>query len=632
MAQYVVYNKDSGEIVFTHQVVAVGGQPAELSDEAVIGILPVEANLDPARLGVLRLNASLPSGRRVHVDPVTKQIAFSEEGISQTRSESEGGGTKRAFLTPEQLASASAATLNGAISQMFGRRSPSQERSSFTYLRNARYSLLNRIARADPKLAYLAAAGLTVLHQAACSALRDELDGLLDAVSPQIGLRDRKGAAILGKLLDDALAGESGDDDDPKVVTKRGIEFRRLYDSAPGDISERLGRALADEGAKPKPKAEEGFTEGGSEAAGDQFDSPRVKLPVDDDPFRRRHVQYGRRIARNHHYWAAWTCVEWPTFLYPSMGPSNPQGDLGPGFPLICQIEDSVTGDKPELAEFPPSKPPAVKATKDVFSLAPVFEKWDARVWNYVPSPSQIVFLTPEPMFFCYIASLQIPGVGGYDWAKLGKQLSEKVTGVEQQVLDRVADMLQGAQIGGTSLSPLAKGTSTVKDVLNTIIQQIIEWVVSQLNGIKFPPVVVSSLVVWVQNVPETTVNYYTSTPDGVKTPLPPPPGTPAEPTAGGGAAAAGGGIVISGESQRPDKTPSPTLAQIVDGLPAKDGKRQDYKEPIYYWVIPGKIHAVHAFVAISGNSVFSDPKYWLALRTEVRVVEVEFPSSHLDR
>ena len=70
-------------------------------------------------------------------------------------------------------------------------------------------------------------------------------------------------------------------------------------------------------------------------------------------------------------------------------------------------------------------------------------------------------------------------------------------------------------------------------------------------------------------------------------------------------------------------------MGQILDGLPWKNGAKQDYKEPMY-WVSPGQTHAVHVFVPlVSGKThlfgAVASGKYWLALRTEMRVVEVEF-------
>ncbi len=144
--------------------------------------------------------------------------------------------------------------------------------------------------------------------------------------------------------------------------------------------------------------------------------------------------------------------------------------------------------------------------------------------------------------------------MAGYDWASLGKKLSEKADGFDKQVLDRVVNILQGAQIDGVSLDPIAKASSSVKDGLNAIVQQIIEWVIDQLNGLKFPPIVVSMSVVWVKDpdgvvdkVPQTTVCYFTTDGDGKNSRCP----------------------------SRLERPPIMALADIIDGLPLKEGKKQ---------------------------------------------------------
>jgi hypothetical protein len=198
--------------------------------------------------------------------------------------------------------------------------------------------------------------------------------------------------------------------------------------------------------------------------------------------------------------------------------------------------------------------------------------------------------------------------VAGYDWASLGKKLSEKVDGFDKQVLDRVVNILQGAQIGGVSLDPIAKASSSVKDGLNAIVQQIIEWVIDQLNGLKFPPIVVSMSVVWVKDpdgvvdkVPQTTVCYFTTDGDGKKQSLPLPPKTPANNGAGRHhrrSASEGG------QETRPQGTG-------ILGLSGCNGS-----SPCFCPAGRGQRH----FFGLS------DPgKYWVALRTEVRVVEVVF-------
>jgi hypothetical protein len=642
MAHYIVYDKESGAVVFTHSSVSAEGKPVDLTNEAVLSILPLGMRSEPKRLAVLKVDGPLPRAL-YRVDPVTKQfLSFTSESTGQVSSASGSPSdsashrlmTTGSFLTTEQLTTASPNAINSALSELFGPRSPELERYAFSYLRQARYCLLQQVANSDPKLAYVTAAGLTILHQATCSALRDELDGLVEAVADELGFSGDEDKNALGALLDRALTAEVADDD-PADIVKRGREFRRLFEGPlfDGDISGRLGEALG------KKKDDQAAKSGAADANPEGFDSPKVDLTVDEDSFRKNHVQYGRKVRTNYRYWAAWTCVEWPQFLYSGLPHLQPQlGDLGSGSPLACEIKDRVTGDDPELVEMPPSQPPAVKAAS-VMSGTFVTNKWEDRVRNYLPQENQIVFLTADPaaltpgkpaptqdpMFFMYTCSLQIPSVGGYDWASLGKKLSDKVDGFDKQVLDRVVGILQGAQISGVSLDPIAKATSSVKDGLNAIVQQIIEWIIEQLNGLKFPPIVVSMSIQWVtdtygEKVPQTTVCYFTTDKDGKKQPLSPPPKTPAN---------YGSGIILTGESKAPGQAPSPTLANLVEGTPLKDGKKQDRKAP-EYWVSPGATEAVHVFIPIVAASAglfgLSAPgKYWVALRTEIRVVEVTF-------
>jgi hypothetical protein len=612
MAHYLVYDAESGEIVLVHSVVAAEGPPPELSDADVLAILPAEA-AGRGRLAVLKTTTQLPSGARYRVDPTTKEIVLSESRIA---SASAPAGPVP-FLTPEALDAASPDALVQALSGLFGKRSPEREIYAFSYLRQSRYALLKRIAARDAKLGYVVAAGMTVFHQAACSALRDMLDDFTDSIAPELGLGEENDVYALGTVLDDALFAEGEGGDDPSDIVARGRAFRRLYDhiSHGEGLTDRLNRVLAED-APPKPGGGAGATE--APAFGEEFDSPKIQLTNDPEPFRRRHLQHGRKVGRNHHYWALWTSVEWPKFLYAAQ--TFGAGSVGPGFPLGCQTkENDVRPDSPELVEMPPAAPPAVKAT-DIMSGTPVSSVWQARVKNYVPPPNQVFFPTSTPETFLYTSSLQIPGVAGYDWSALGKRLSDKVDGLDKNVLDRIVNILKGAQVEGFSLAPVANAASAGKDALNTIVQQIIEWVIDQLDGFKFPPTVVTMKATLLQNNPdpECEVHYFTTASNGEKQELPLPHGT-----------AANSSIILQGESKAPGKIPSPTLGQILDGLPWKNGAKQDYKEPMY-WVSPGQTHAVHVFVPlVSGKThlfgAVASGKYWLALRTEMRVVEVEF-------
>jgi hypothetical protein len=108
--------------------------------------------------------------------------------------------------------------------------------------------------------------------------------------------------------------------------------------------------------------------------------------------------------------------------------------------------------------------------------------------------------------------------------------------------------------------------------------------VIDQLNGLKFPPIVVSMSVVWVKDpdgvvdkVPQTTVCYFTTDGDGKNSRCP----------------------------SRLKRPPTMALADIIDGLPLKEGKKQDRKVP-EYWVSPGTTGAVHVFVPLVADSGIS--------------------------
>ncbi len=451
------------------------------------------------------------------------------------------------------------------------------DKSMFACLRRNEQAVVARLMSADEDAAYVAGRWYELRRMIACEAALEILPQMIEDVGTVPELAD----VALDELrahLEGVLRAET--------ATARGYRLEDRIEAF-ADLADQV---LADEDGGGRIKKALGIGAAGVRGQFHPFHSddeiqkiyetPRTKTRAVRDVFDRDHTANDAGK-----YWALWSTVEWPHFV------NDPEM-------LYCkEMTARFLGDDPTLRELPGGY---VQRDGDIkIDGAYVGTWWDNRVYDYVPRIEQIHF--PKQYaeeVFIYTCALENPGVFKVDWEKVRKQLEEKLDKYLDGLGSRVTDMLKGASFQGLSLAPLAGGVGAAKDLIKTIVAEIIDVLSNELKGSRYPPIVVTHRTIWVRQEPWSTVTYAYSAPNGDKTPIPGPPDEPA------GADA----VQWNGESKRPPK-PARNL-MTVGGAPL-------------YWP-PSDGNGGHVFIPMR----YERGHYVVALRTEVRLIDVEFAAT----